>query len=284
MNEHKSFITLTIISDRQARNSKSGAIVVRGGVGVGDNIFVENEINSDELIVRNNSRIGNNLYINGDLFVNKLFVNDDKKNIIHIKKNIYPIDDNLNFGNDNMRWNNIFCSKIDAINSKIINLSGTNLDITNEISLGSNINNEPLIRIDKEGIIIESNLMLNNKEKKTILDFDYKKDYLFTNNFNTNFISIEPQIFIVDNSDLLKIKKSLIFLKIYNNQNLLLSKDGIPNNSLIKIIVKESTIKNLNVNLQLNTLEKIQFKNVNDYIEIYYNNYEITYIGGNIRP
>jgi hypothetical protein len=287
MNEHKAFTSINVLSQEQAKNSKSGAAVIKGGLGVGNNVYVEKEVNCHENIVRENCRIGGSLYINGDIHVNRLLQNNSIENIVYLKKHLAPIEHlKYNLGTEDKKWNQIYSSNIISTHGKISNLTTHHLDVKNNISLGSTSNHEPLVKIDHHGMICKSDVFFQNKNYQKLLSMDQNTNYVHAPILKYDFLSIEPQFIKINKESMyIPIEKSLILLEVYENTTLgLRLKDKMNTDLVIRLLVKQKHIESLNVILYFNSLEYVIFLGLYNYIDLLAQNGHFTYLGGNITP
>lgn len=292
---HASFNTVHCTNERQSHNSQSGAITTDGGIGVGKNIYVNKEVNSNDLIARENLRVGDSAYICNDLHVGNLcHCDSSNKHNYLFKKNIVPNEKNrYNLGENCKRWYNMY-----STNCYSHKLCGSVLDVDGDISLGtrSNSDNKPLIKIDPhqpDTVIFNSNILAISKDGLIFMGYDQENDMLSVgqslqvehncvgiNNLKTNyininsFLSVVPQVIVVDKDVKdIKIKSSLIFLILDRTGNLHIKAcKSMKKHTIIKIVVKSICLelKNPHITLYVNEVECVDFKKKGDYAEVYY--------------
>jgi hypothetical protein len=275
-----SYRNLHILSNTPASNDKTGSITVNGGIGVSRNIIVKEQLRANELVCEENCRIGGNLYVNGDVCLGELFWSHTQDTGISFKKNIL-LENGKTIGEISNRCN-IYSN----------NIISKNIDISDDISLGSTDKNEPIIKIDKKidnTLFINGDLFLiddvleinnilieiNRKNNRVNINIPTYFDNLIGIN---NLLKIVPQI--VDlNKDIgkLQIKKSIIILE---NVNTSLEIDNeIEDNVVFRIIINSfyNQINNCKILLGNNTF---LFTKIGQYIDILYKK-KYYIIGGN---
>ena len=277
MNENESAClkSLCILSTKKSNNQFDGSFITKGGVGIGKNLYVNDEVIASELISKGNIKSNGNLYINGDIIIGDLFIT--LNNTIYIKKNLEPFNGiNCDIGS--------YCNKINKIYSKniVTNVIKVNeIDILDEISIGNNKSvNEPIFRIDKNiinSIIINGNMAFIDTDKNIFLSIEQDKnidihcpiniDHLFI----SNYLSITPQFTDINEDNyILRINSSIIFLTLLCNS--FISFDLTPvflsKNLIIKLILYSN-----DQNYSINIINIKTLLNKNDYIELlFYDN------------
>lgn len=227
-----------ILSEVSATNN-SAALQVIGGVNIGKNLYVGNEIMANEVIINKNIKIGKDIHIDG---------------------NIIPKNQTCcNIGNDNRRINTIYGFYVDSKKFKSGSVVCDNLDVSNNISIGTNIDNkEPVMKIMRNTLSINGNILIKN-----------------------GFICVEPQyIYINHNINSIDIRSSIILLfnNTLNQQNIYINANNalIPKNATIKLVAKH--LSN-NIIFNINNKEVI-LSTINEYINILYDGDKFIYLGG----
>jgi hypothetical protein len=122
MNENKNITanTISVLNKKHAYNCCSGAFIVRGGVGIGDNLHVCNTITADGIIIKDR------LKVCGDGIIDTLKVNDK----------LLPFDGSSCIGTKNCFWGKIFTNCLIA-NSINVNatMQATNIHSKNKFRI-----------------------------------------------------------------------------------------------------------------------------------------------------
>lgn len=158
-NEDSSVNTLTILSNDHSYSSSTGALTVKGGVGIEDNLNVCDKIVAKDLTLKNKLKVNNDGVINGNL---------------KVIQDILPYDGTSNIGCENKRWGKIYGNNI--ITNQLTSNSGiksTNLCVNNLTSLNKISYNVSNIEITNLTTMITPSsyinfLILNNSETKCI--------------------------------------------------------------------------------------------------------------------
>lgn len=297
MNE--AFQSIYILSDEKSSKYYNGSLRVNGGIGVKKNIIVNEELKATDIIATNSITARNNLYLSGKLTISStLFTND--KNIVFEKDIVSNQKDNdtrYNIGNNNKRWENIYCKNIDSYTIKSKINSTIDLNATGNITLGNKEN--PTIVLDTNApntAIIKGNLFILDDSNKANITYiqDHNQLYLKTDYFDVNgllsvhknnryinvngymastvlkinnYLQITPQYITIEKEqEEITIYSSLIFININNNSNITLSppKDISFDNTIIKIIILETNNMSININ------NKYKMSNNGDCIELFY--------------
>jgi hypothetical protein len=302
-----------VLSNQSALNANSGALIVSGGVGIGKNLYVKDEIISNDIIIKGCGKIEKNLFINGEITVGEMFFVDkkDKKNII-FKKKIIPMGDiGYSIGIKEKRWDGIYGFNVDTIKLKSKNILTENIDACGDISLGTNGINEPIVKIDNtNGIIFNDNIYvrhgtaneMNNglpifelSPSEKIINFD---GHINTSNLSIkNFISIKPQFFSVLSTKTetmtIIISSSLVFLEIgelIDKCVIKLSGENIQKFAVIRFILKIDKslgllgpFRKIDLTVIISDYEIVKFCVINEYMEILWDGVKFIYIGGDIE-
>lgn len=291
MAESKAFSTINVLSDLLATSSSTGCIVTNGGIGVGGNIFVDCEVNANEIISRGDLKVGADLIVNGNINLEKLFISNE--NQIIMMKNVVP-NELQTLGTNQKRWHNVFAN----------NINGYDLDVTGDILLGQNSKGEPLIKLEPQcdsGLIVNTDLIVRDLKGGKLLKVDRDENRVkiggdlvvkdsilcrrgvYTDIINVNqYITIEPQVVTVSHKDkFLVVLSAIIIVMVEESVNLILNADGAPHNSKIRIIVKQI---NGVLKLSLNTKETVIFDDPNEHIDILVRDGTPLFIGGSVCP
>lgn len=302
--ENSSVNTMHILSQRTASlsgNGLTGALIVNGGTSIYGNMIVNDDILTKNIDVTGNLKVRHNMYINGNIIFGK-----DLMPSINIKTNRKN-----NIGHENKRWENAYMNNIDALK-----IQATNLDILNDISLGSN-NESPVFKIDEQlpdTCVINGNLIIVDNSENSVIAYNQELNNLFikTNHFDinglftvnknlkhviingvmmsntiqiNNYLQISPQTVIIDDKleDIGKItiESSLVFVVIEKTCkiNIDVPVGEIFNNIVFKIVVKEN--KNDDI-LHIRISEKTyELREYSDYIELFASGDTIDIIGKN---
>jgi hypothetical protein len=280
MVDSKAFSTINILSELNANNPSTGSIVTNGGIGVGGNIFVGEEINAEEIIARKVMRVGKDLYLNGNIIIDN-YLRTDNGQII-FKKTLIP-DAIQCIGTDKKRWHHVYAN----------NITSCDMDICGSITLGQNKKGEPLFKLDNcltvntdfnirscDGSTI---MKVSQKGKKVKVDDIVVRGAIYSKNlFIDNFISIEPQLETLNNSiNQLTVKSSMILLSVDSSTNIVLTYKSSFINSIIRIIVKKIVGE---LNIEINNDETVTIDEVNQYIDVMVLDDTLIYVGGSLMP
>jgi len=233
----KSFNTLQILSNLKSDDPLTGSMTINGGVGIKKNINVGENINTGSLISRGDSIIMGDLTVYGITNIESIYkiIGSNLK----WDKNMLPSEDlKYDLGSKDCRWDNGFINHIynNTIRSNYI--KSNNLEITKDVKLGYNNCNNYILNIEND-VIINSNLIINNKKTKKILTIDTdNEEIIFTNTiinknslktndiFLSNYLSLEPQIVLTDNnSNIVFLWRSLIFIETKSQSNIMIKLD-----------------------------------------------------------
>jgi hypothetical protein len=273
-NQHSlSGSSLHIHSTKKSLKASDGSITTNGGIGIGKNLCVNDEIIAGELISRTNLKVGENIYVPGEVYANK----------------IIPIN-SLSIGTNTKKVDECFIKTINSnkIITKEINMYG--LDVTNEVSLCTNDNGQPIIYIGHtvpNTMIINGNIIILNNNREAFININQNNEMNINGNLNCNnlfienFITIKPQT-IKKISDFIEINSSIVLLEINSVIITTLKINSDFNNILCKIILKKKKNKENTITINYNT-DSFNLLNIGDYIELLYSNNNFEYISGNIK-
>jgi len=105
-NTRGSFKSIVVLSGQRADNKHTGSMSINGGVNIKKNLYVKEEIVSNELITNKNARIGNNMYVMGKIESDQMFYIDTDGTMV-FKQTIVPYD-NCNIGTPIYKWNTVY--------------------------------------------------------------------------------------------------------------------------------------------------------------------------------
>ena len=230
-------------------------MTTNGGVGIGRNLIVKEEVVANELITKGSGKIGKSLFVDEDITVGNMFCIDDKDKLtIVFKKNIIPqTRSKYDLGDKNRRWNNIFGTNIDTYKIKSNSIVALNLDIHQGVTIGNNSDCKPVIIIDP-------------KKTDTVI-FD-------------GLVSIKPQKIHIDKNKTAKVTKSLILVYSdgHKHAELRLDATGIKKNTTVRVVLK----KGAHLVLMISNDEFIELIKMDDYVELIWMDDKFTFIGGNV--
>lgn len=272
--EHISVGTCKILSKEKSNSFNSGSLVVQGGIGCGENLYVKKSIlckniGSDKNII-------------------------SFENNIKFYNNIIPENNQISFGNNKEFFNSIFSRNLIFKNSLVgNNVNIQNLNVDNNCLLGSNNNklkrgieecllnidsrkncitfnspdikfkdpetNNTLLEIRNDSINFESIININN-EDETIVSFNPIDKKVLINGelfVSSNIIKSFRKI-SVGNGDKLNLDTEILLLKIDSSCDISLNlkTDNLTIGTTKKIIIYYN-INNININLDdLITLNK----------------------------
>ena len=270
-NEDGIFNTLTILSDNSAVSHDTGALIVKGGANIYDNL-VTRSIKCDFI------QVDKRIKLCGDIFINDCML---------VNNNIIPVDGSCEIGSYDKRWGNIYSNNIDSNNAYFNNeVHSTNGQFNyiygkNDVFLGEIEGNymfkldfcNSLIKIDVNNTIICGT---NNK----LVEFSQQSN---TTTFYGNIAKSYKVLDITEDLENIICDSHIIFINILANKELPLStfiNDSIMIScgTIVRLIVKHSDDKTLNL------LEDDGYKlyNKTEWIELIFNGNNWDYIGGNI--
>jgi len=212
MNEAKrdSCYTMTVLSRKRATSDNASALTVYGGVNVGNNMYIKNEMYAGEVVSRGNMRVSNNLYVMGTIEADKMFHVSDEE--ILFMKDIVPENSKTinNIGSKERWWNELYVNKI---NTKIIDVSKLTLESleADDIEIGRN-GSEPCLSVGSD-IVVNSDMSFVNREMEPFITINQNKQLLSTNMISLSNILFSEQIVTVckDFMDL-ELKSDLILI------------------------------------------------------------------------
>lgn len=212
MNEAKrdSCYTMTVLSRKRATSDNASALTVYGGVSVGNNMYIKNEIYAGEVVSRGNMRVSNNLYVMGTIEADKMFhVSEDE---ILFMKDIVPDNSTKvnNIGTKTRWWNELYVNKI---NTKVIDVSKLTIESleVDEIEIGSNGSNSRL-SVGSD-IVINSDVAVVSRTMEPFLVINQSKQLLSTTTVGLRNILYNEQILTVDKKITdLELKSDLVLI------------------------------------------------------------------------
>jgi hypothetical protein len=266
--EQKSLYSLHILSHQPATKTNltshsiiNGALKINGGIASYGNIITNKSILATDIDISNNLKIGNNLYISGN---------------INFGGDIIPPNNLSNcIGKKSKQWKNIYTDKINTnqIKTSIIDalkIQTANLDVINDISLGTNVNNEPLFQISTaypNTCLINGNLSILNN---VIVNGNLMSGTVKI----THYLQILPQrVDITNTINELDISSSLILLTLKtscDNLKLIIPFPEIFDDVVVKIVIIDNNDINTVV-LETPNNNTYKLKKRNDYIELLVN-------------
>jgi len=221
MNEGKqdSCYTLNVLANKKSSGATTGCITTLGGIGVGKNIYVKNEICAEEIITRKNARIGKNLYVMGTIEADEMF---------HLKNNELVIMKDLvsdtkstrgkyNIGSNDNRWNNLYTNALNSRLATVTKVETMNIDIKNNISIGSNShNNNSMMYIDRDNIVLNGDILLVDDNMNPMMNINQSTKNLGIHNITTKAIEYSPQIIEINETvSNINIESNIILIKNY---------------------------------------------------------------------
>ena len=277
MNEAKrdSCYTLNVLSQQRSVNEITGSITTKGGMGVGKNIYVKDEICANEMITRNNARIGKNLYVMGTIEADDMFYLDNEFNSMVIKKNIVSNKHNnmsYDIGHSNNRWNNIFSNRLDTKSISTLQVNTDKIHINDGISIGANsYNNNSMMYIENDTIIMNGSIVMIDTNMVPIVKIDQTKNNVEMIELDVKKITNIPQIVIIDENSMdVLIQSNLILLKVTNRDVKQINfrvDNKVKDAYQVKIILLERKVSN-NKSINVFICDKhYQLLNEEDYID-----------------
>ncbi|MBA42696.1 MAG: hypothetical protein CMF62_01630 [Magnetococcales bacterium] len=251
---------MVITGDKRSNTPSNGSISTAGGVGIKKNLNVEEDIVAGELTIKKNTTL-NFLKVNKIQYDSLWKLNN---NNVHFKKNIIP-DNNQTLGDDINRWRTIYSGGLDTQVLKTKHSINNNVLIDGELIIKKN--QLPIIKMNNKNLIINNiknqnifNLDIENEHLniKTelfsvngILNIDKKSRRVITRGvFDTNIISInnflqiQPQNITIDKQhQTINLKSSVLMIDILKRGILKINTNDFCENSIIRIIIRESSIK-----------------------------------------
>ena len=145
MNEgsSQSFKSINILSQKRSSDNYSGALTVSGGVSIKKNLYVKEEIITNELITNNNARIGKNIYVMGTIESDQMFYLEKNGDMV-MKRNIIPFE-NSDIGSYDYKWKNVYTNKLHT--DMLVH------DNYQEVSIEDN---EMIINIDSDIVLLDN--------------------------------------------------------------------------------------------------------------------------------
>lgn len=278
---NKSVNRLSVVSETYSESCSSGALVVNGGIGVSKNMYVGEEIVTNEIIVNSCAKIEKDLFITGSITVGSMLYSKDK--FIFIKKSLIPDNNSLNIGSLSSRWGKVYCEHTDTKYIKSPNCQFIDVDICRSLTVGS----KPVLKIDDDNpdtVVVNGSITgVDNGRCTYKISTNNCVSTLSTDNVQfTKFVQCKPQIeHIVDCTNVVNIHSSLLLLYVCSNSALIVcSVDNVEDNSIVKIVLKKVCS---NVELRLPNITFI-FTESDQYVEFVKINNRLVYTGGNIKP
>ena len=260
-NEDVAFNSLKLASKEESYSTKSGSLIVNGGIGCKKTIRSENII-SECLLNENSAIFNNNVSIAKDLKVNVILPEEEN--------------DIANIGSFDNRYNDIYSNNMDTNNIYVNNISSTNtnkcnyLFVNNSAEIGKNDRDNVMLFVDYESNVISSNsdvfTIRNNNDNifqiddksvwiNSLLKYKFDKIDIHSKTYN---LYPSSSIIIVSTCvphcriDLM-LRKTILsaddvesgsFVKIYNkscnNFSIIVNSYEVPINSFIEFILIES--------------------------------------------
>ena len=265
MNEGKkeSFNSAIILSIKRSTKSSNGSLVVNGGIGVGRNMYCNEEICANELISRKNTRIGGNAYVMGTIESEEMFQIIDNE-IVYRKSIIPETNKYISLGNEKNKWMSLNSLSID---SEMSLFAGTNT-----------INKIPILNIDNDisnTVLINGNLIMTDDKTNSFMEFNQNKKYVNFNNtiginnkmlyLNTKTINITDDV----NIDISESNRILLNVLSMNNVKInIINKKGFESDNIsaiTKIVYFSGNGKT--IKLKIND-KKHKLVNIGDYVDI----------------
>lgn len=239
---------LNITSNERA-SSMSGSITTNGGINVTKNIYVNEDIDVNDINVRSDSSL-NNVYAN----------------IIRSNDIIPNCSNNCSLGNDEMSWKKVFTKSI---------------DITDDISFGSNNAGEPLFKIDPkfpEHIIINSNIICRSTNGDIFFKIKQDTRSIIANNMTVNNMCVPHEV--INAKNVINISKpyNILINKISDIDVNITHK--LPNGSLIKFVSHSDNEYTIKLHLKNNAIHLNKY----DWIELLIVQDDFIYTGGSVKP
>lgn len=272
MNEGKqdSCYTMNVLANKKSSSETTGCITTRGGIGVGKNIYVKNEICAEEVITRKNARIGKDLYVMGTIEAAEMFYlrNDE----FVVMKHIVPDSQSgikYNIGSNNNRWNNLYTNTITSRLATAVKMETMNIDIKNNISIGSNAqNNNSMMYIDENNIVFNGDIMMVDNNMNPVMNINQDTKNLGIFNITTKSIEYSPQVVEIKEKDnIVKIESNIILIKNHSTDPIITIQKS--NKSNISQPFKVILLTNvLNTSVKIIIGDKHRYINrTGDYVE-----------------
>lgn len=202
---------IKIIGHTKSTSSTTGSLTTNGGIGC-VNLFCDKSIITESLAVTKDVCVQDNLNINGNI--------NTRGNILSNGKNT--------IGEDENRFDNVFSKNLDVSDNITLGTDSDNnplLEITEKVIINSDIEllnkNDILLKTDKNNINIYGNININNAVKLIGNNrIDIQNDLFVKEIIVNNLIKIKPKYITIDCFDfLLDVDASLyiINLKIETN-------------------------------------------------------------------
>ena len=265
--------TMNVLSSIKATSATSGSVTTLGGIGVGNNIYVKNDIDTNELVVRKNASIENNLHIKENIQVDDIFCSKNGNFVImtNFIPNVASAEKKYNIGSLNERWNDLYTN---TVNSKIItstDIKTSNIDIKDNISIGSNLHNKnSMIYIDKNNIVLNGDILLVDNNMSPIMSITQKTKKLGMYNIATKEIEYSPQIIELNKDcDIICVESNVILVRNYSKKPVITVTASSQSNTVkvFKIILEFNDL-DVPVNVIIGNNDKYITKK-GDYIEGY---------------
>ena len=172
-NEDVAFNSINIASKEDSFSSKSGALIVNGGIGCKKTIFTENFI-SECLLNNKSAFFKNDVSISKNLSVNVIIPKDNDE-VKHI-------------GSIENRYNDIYTDDIDTNNLYVNNISSSDTNKTNYLivnntaQIGKNNKDEIMIYVDdtSDSIALDAEKINLNINNENTLELDDKSIFINT--------------------------------------------------------------------------------------------------------
>lgn len=248
-NEDVAFNSINIASKEDSFSSKSGALVVNGGIGCKKTIFTENFIsecflNNKAAFFKNDVSISKNLAVN-------IIIPKDNNQVKHI-------------GSIENRFNDIYTDDIDTNNLYVNNISSSDTNKTNYLI----VNNTAQI-----GKNNKDDIMVYIDDTNNSITLDSEKINLNINNEKTIELD-DKSVFI---NSLIKVKFDKIDVhernfNLYPSSTYIIISSYLPN-SQIHLMKRKNVLSSDDI--ESGTILKIYNKSCNNY-SIVVNNYSIS--------
>ena len=270
MAEDGAFNRIDILSNENATYWNRGALVVHGGVGIKNDLYIGGKAN-----ILGNTNISGNATINNLEVGNLTFTGT---NDFKIKTDLISDGVDLSIGNQTNRFHGYF----NEINSNIINnnskITSSHIQVANKLEVCSG-NLKSLKAIPERVTIYGDSFTINSKtyHKNTV--------YFNSNIVQKNHLLIEPELLDTSNLDdtvPYETTSSILILSLTHNGTKTLRLDSLdlPNYCTIRVAcIYKATTANLNFVAGSKTYE---FKTDTDCIEVILISGAFFKIGGNL--
>ena len=212
--------TLTLLFPKRADNSNDGALSCNGGGTFKKNLHVHQEVVCNELIAKDGARINGDINLNGHIKSNDITYIPDSDELL-VQHNMVPSIKTTrhNLGSIKKRWANIYGKFIDIFNIKSHHIETQHLNVHGDVSIGSDIKDQPLISMKKydDTIGIQGKMIFGNDNNEITLYLDNKTGIIKCNNIQTNnmYLSEYMCFEIYNYTNKIIINKPIVMLNLY---------------------------------------------------------------------